>query len=568
MKIERRTVLGLGALAGAATLLGRANAAPQAESSIARTRYGSVRGRRLDGVHVFKGIRYGADTGGTNRFMPPQPPRPWKGVVPAIEEGPQCFQIDHSRPNTRVELPESEDCLRLNVWTPGLRDGRKRPVMVWLHGGGLWRGSVAGYYEDWPGEGKRGRSDSSALANNESPGQEGRNLARNHDVVVVAPNHRLGVLAYTFLEDLDPSFHGSGNAGFLDQIAALKWVRDNIEEFGGDPGNVTIFGLSGGGQKVSLLLAMPPAKGLFHKAILMSGPAPTTVTAPYAKEMTKRLLATLGINPGDPRRLQALPPEKIMQGYFEATRIVGSNKVWGLIEGFGPVVDGHILPTQPFWDGAPSVSRDVPLIVGSTRTELTAALLDIDPKRAAINWAEAARLLRPSFADKTDGILEAFRAHHPDASPWEVYSLVLAHWPTRAFTLKIADEKAKAGGAPVRVYRTDWRTPVHGGAFMSPHAIDSAFAMDNAAIDHQSNGGGADALAMGRLVSAAWTSFARTGVPTAPGMPHWPVYDPLRRATMILDLPPHVVDDPDASDRATIQAYMRGYRPEGRDPVA
>ena len=559
--------LGVGGLALAS---GAAPASGTINPSIASTKWGKVRGREIDGVHVFKGIRYAATSGGKNRFLPPRNPDPWSGTVDAVEESPQCYQVNHDKPATpgRIELPESEDCLKLNVWTPGMRDGKKRPVMVWLHTGGLWHGANAGNWEDWPAPARQAipPGGTSGIC---GPKQEGRNLSKNGNVVVVSPNHRLAVMGFTYLDDLDPYFQGSGNAGILDLVAALQWVRDNIAEFGGDPDNVCIFGLSGGGQKVSLLLAMPAAQKLFHRAVIMSGPCPVTLTPDYATEMTLRLLANLGFNKKSARKIQDVPPEAIMHAYHEILRTLGENVVWGLVEsGFAPVVDGRTLPKQPFWNGAPEFSKNVPLMLGYTPTEMTAFTLARDPSAYPMDWVAAEHRVAALLYEDGLQIMAQFRTNHPKASPWEIYSMICALWPTGAFAHKIAEERSKVHGAPVYMYRTEWRTPVRGGILMTPHAMDLSFVMDTTESDRAVNGGGEEPRAMAKLMSNAWVAFARSGSPQTKDLPDWPPFDEEKRPTMVFNLPPRMALDPDAADRKVIQDYMRRYRPIQGGPSA
>lgn len=530
-------------MGGLSLLLSNARATPAAATdSVAVTNAGKVRGRQIGGVHVFKGIRYGASTEGSGRFLPPRAATAWTGIQDAFEDGPQCFQSDpFGKLKVSYEaLPESEDCLRLNVWTPGLRDGKRRPVMVWLHGGGLWRGSVAG---DW---------------------QDGRRLAARGDVVMVSPNHRLNVLAYNYLEDIDPYFKGSGNAGLLDLVLALAWVRDNIEEFGGDPGNVTIFGQSGGGQKVSLLMAMPAARGLFRHAIIQSGPAPVTVERGYAAGNAHRLLGRLGLDARSVRRIQEVPIADLMRAYYAQFHADGGFGVLGIIQGFAPVVDGDALPQQPFWNGAPAISRDIPLLIGSTRTEMTEYTLDADPLAAQMDWSAIEHRLAALFRSDAGAVLARFRADHPQASAWEVYSLILAEWPTRIFSVKIAEEQARLRGAAVHMYRMDWRTPVRGGLLMSPHAVDVGFVLDTVQANINANGGGRDAERMADQMCNVWLAFARTGSPQTRELPAWPPYEEERRATLLFDLPSRIELDPDSADRRIIQDHMSRYRFVGR----
>ena len=326
----------------------------------ADTAFGRVRGADYEGIKTFKGIPYGATTAGRNRFMPPVDPAKWTGVRDALEYGPSAPQRE---PGVQSEssalavaaagLPgEGEDCLVLNVWTPGLDDGAKRPVMVWCHGGGFATGSGS------------------------SPGTDGTNLARRGDVVVVSINHRLNVLGFTYLGELGGAqFAQSGDVGMLDIVHALNWVRDNIAQFGGDPDKVTVFGQSGGGRKVATLLAMPSAKGLFHRAIIESGATIKLVERDQAARVARELVAKLGLQTSQLRELQSLPVDRIMSAYFDVVR---SMNVDQMTMGFSPTVDGTAVPRHPFHPTAADVSADVPLIIGSTRTELTSSADEAD----------------------------------------------------------------------------------------------------------------------------------------------------------------------------------------------
>src|SRR5688572_32649059 len=332
----------------------------QGDSVVADTTYGRVRGTEVSGIKIFKGIPYGATTTGKNRFMPPVAPAKWSGVRDAISYGPSAPQ---SEPGARraasalavaaAGLPaESEDCLVLNVWTPAVHDNRKRPVMFWCHGGGFATGSGS------------------------SPVTEGLNLARRGDVVVVTINHRLNVLGFTSLEEAGGAeFASSGDVGMVDIVAALHWVRDNISQFGGDPNTVMVFGQSGGGRKVATLLAMPSAKGLFHRAIIESGATLQLVEREQAARVASELLTTLGLDKARVRELQALPVDRIMAAYFAVVRRMNVDQ---MTHGFSPVVDGTVVPRHPFHPTASPVSADVPLMLGSTRTELTSSAAESD----------------------------------------------------------------------------------------------------------------------------------------------------------------------------------------------
>ncbi|MDF8333699.1 carboxylesterase/lipase family protein [Novosphingobium cyanobacteriorum] len=500
----------------------------------ARTRSGLVIGRSTGSAIAFKGIPYGGPTGGANRFMPPTPPVPWREPLHALHDGPASPQSNPDRPRPGAG-PESEDCLTLNVWTPALRDGRKRPVMVWLHGGGLWRLSAAGAYQD------------------------GTNLAAHGDVVMVSPNHRLGVLGFAWLQDKDSRFTGSASAGMLDLVQALQWVRDHAEEFGGDPDNVTILGQSGGGQKVSLLMAMPAAHGLFHKAIIQSGPAPLALEPAYASKLSGRLLDLLGIDKASTADIQKVPLESIMRAYYRIFDEIGGFGVMGVIQDFAPVVDGVTLPQHPFWNGASPLSRHIPLMIGSTRTEMTEYFLDAHPAAPQRSAEQVVHDLVPIFGDDAAGIVMHYRAAHPGAGLWEVDALIRSDWPTRLFTRRIADAQARLGGAPVFTYRMDWATGARGGLLMSPHAIDIAFALDTVGADPVEPGELDAQNRMQRQMGGAWLAFARTGNPQHRGIPAWPAYD-RARPTMLFNLESKFALAPDGADLDLLEAGLPRYR--------
>ena len=522
-----------------------AGAESRPEAVEVETVLGKVQGRRREGVCVFKGIPYGASTAGGGRFRPPRPAEPWSGSLPAFTDSPEAPQRDPdaaagtAAPNPFASLdpdwpvlPESEDCLKLDVWTPAA-DHRRRPVMMYFHGGGFAVGSAAGAW------------------------QSGQGLSRLGDVVFVSPNHRLNVLGHLFLDRMDPDFAGAGNAGMLDLVLALNWVRDNISRFGGDPDNVTLIGQSGGGQKISMLLAMPQAVGLFHKAIIMSGPAPKALEPDYAQDMAVRLLGKLGIARNALPRLQALPLRRIMEAYFAVFRETGGFGVLGILQGFAPVVDGATLPHHPFFGGAPRLSASVPLIIGTTRTEMTLNTLAADPTAWRMDLKGLRSNLGALFGRDTDQVIAAYQAHHPGASAWELYGLITADWPTRLYSIWIAESKARLEQAPVFMYRTDWRTPVAGGKLMSPHAIDLSMALEDARYTRTLDGGGPNVARLSHRISTAWLSFARHGDPNAGQLPTWPRYDPRsRRATMLFNSECRVADDPDGADRRTMQLIL------------
>jgi len=379
-----------------------ANDIATADAPIVEIAAGKLRGTSSAGIYSFRGVPYGVPSAGPNRFMPPEPPLPWAGVRDALAYAGRAWQLPN-RPKRRPVLetllgpadttPEGEDCLTLNVWTPGLGDGAKRPVMVWLHGGAF------GY-----GSGNRAVTD-------------GTNLARRGDVVVVSVNHRLNIFGFLHLADVgSPAWAHSGNAGMLDLVAALRWVRDNIAGFGGDPGKVTIFGESGGGGKVSVLLAMPGARGLFHRAIIQSGAAIRVSTRERANALAEAVLREVGLRSSECERLQSMPAERLLAAIAPASHAVGRSR-WPLLDryNFGPVVDGSDLPQHP---GEPAISDDIPVMIGGTREESAFFLADDDAVwNSSLSEAELRQRVAAVAGAETEEVLAAYRMAMPQASP-------------------------------------------------------------------------------------------------------------------------------------------------------
>lgn len=499
---------------------------PHPTPVLATTTSGQVRGITSEGVSVFKGIPYGGPTSGKNRFMPPTRPAPWTDVREATAFGPRCAQRGSIGAGLSRDViaalitPDnhatSEDCLVLNVWTPQV-DTSKRPVMVWLHGGGFVEGS-----------GSAGLYDGSALV-------------RRGDVVVVSLNHRLGALGY-----LHPGaaagepWASSGNAGMLDIVAALGWVHDNIASFGGDPGNVTIFGESGGGMKVTLLLAMPAARGLFHKAISESGALVRGLAPELAEEQARELLVELGLPPGDFAALQDVPVEKLLQAQNAVIEKHQNTGRFSLNTPFTPVVDGRALPNHPFEPAASPLSASVPLLLGTNQDEMTLFLYGM----SGILTDGIARVgMKRIAGDDTDRLFAHYRQKLPEASPKDVLITAFSDM-FRSATLLVAERKEEQHQAPVYVYLFTWKSPVLDGGLKAAHAMELPFVFDNADLTPGLTGRDPKRLELAAQMSATWIAFARSGNPNHPGLPQWPTYSPERHPTMVFDLPSRVEDNP------------------------
>jgi para-nitrobenzyl esterase len=532
---DRRSFMGY--TLAASTLAPRIStvlAADAAAAPIVATAAGKIRGVSDSGVYAFKGVPYGASTAGAGRFQPPAKPKPWTGVRDASELGhrsPQLLSLFHGVVPHEVEVMDrdetmGEDCLVLNVWTPTLERGRKLPVMVWLHGGGFTSGSGGFICYD------------------------GLHLAKNHDVVVVTVNHRLAALGYLYLAGLGSErFANSSNVGNLDIIAALEWARDNIATFGGDPGNVTIFGQSGGGGKVSSLMAMPAAHGLFQRAIVQSGASVKGISRDAASGNAERYLARLNLKPDQVEQLLTLPLDQLLKA---------SNEGSGPPINWGPVVDGRTLPADPFDPVATAVSANVPLLIGTVETEVTFFPGQmLEPMDDATFHGKVKQLLRTANDADVDRVIAAYRKGRPDRANTDLYLIMASDGGFRAGILLEAERKAEQTQSPVYAYYFTWRSPVRDGKLRTFHTLEIPFVFDNVDECQSMTGSGADRLPLADKMSKSWVAFARTGNPDHAGLPdRWVPYDNTRRATMIFNDKCELLNDPYGSEQRLLRSLM------------
>jgi para-nitrobenzyl esterase len=535
--VDRRRLLAGGAAVAGLLAAPMATCAAETPSEAVEIQIaeGRLRGLRTGGVDAYKGVPYGASVSGANRFKPAKPAAPWSGVFDATKLGTPSLQ-DPTTVYGKNEPAPGEDCLVLNVWAPA-GGGKGRPVMVYNHGGGYTTGSGG------------------------STDQDGSMLAREHDVVVVATNHRLGVLGYLYLGELGGAdYAGSGNQGVSDIVLALKWVARNIEAFGGDPGNVTIFGESGGGAKTSCLYAMPPIAPLFSKAIIQSGPVVRISTPDVAAQTTRMFLEQLGIAPADWRRVLEVPAPQILAAQKALNaKVRGDSGGWRGIQSlnpgsYGPIVDGDLLPHHPFDPTAPASAADKPLMIGWLDNEAAFfAWTGKDVEAFRLDEAGLRARLAGRFGDHAQALIEAYRSDRPGATPSDIYLAGASYYAMGAGSVLAAERKAAQGRAPAYVYNIAYRsnrrmdgTDIELGAM---HASDIPLVFNTVASPDTLAGSRADRFAAARNISAMWANFARTGRPSAPGQPAWPAYDLKTRSTMVLDVACTVVPDRFGTER-------------------
>lgn len=554
-KTDRRTVLQAGSAlvaAGAAGLgtqaVAQTSPSPRAVSGlggatsgeifdVVETVHGKVQGIVNAGIKEFKFIPYGAPTGGRNRYMPPRKPASWKGVR-------ECIGYGSISPQTPADLRSEygmmiqwdrhvgdggmgEDILHLNVWTPGTKDGGKRPVMVSFHGGGFATGSGNG------------------------PGYDGAQLARFGNVVVVTVNHRLAAFGYANLIDAGApeDFAFAGVCGIMDLVASLEWVRDNIANFGGDPGRVMIFGQSGGGAKTTALLGTPAAKGLFHRAAVQSGSALRFVTREDSAKTAELFISKLGLTKTNIATIQQLPWQQLLA----AQTAMGMG---GPGSGFSPVLDGHYLPHHPFDPGAPAESADVPIIVSTTLEEAALALTNFD-----VNEAGVRAILAQRYGDKADSIWSLYRNANPGKTPYLIQAQIFTDAGFRRSAHAQAERKAAAGRAPAYTYLWEWPSPGYDGKFGAVHGTDVSASFYNVR-DNIIGVGSTEGKRMCERLASAWVSFATSGDPNNEKIPHWPAFDAVNRSTMIFDTDTRVENDP----RAEMRQFW-STMPPARSPI-
>jgi para-nitrobenzyl esterase len=529
-QVDRRGFLGYTALASAGLFVDRFSAAWAQDirglptTQAVQTAAGRVRGVVRFGVNQFFGVPYAASTAGENRFMPPVKPAPWTAVRDCFMVGNRSPQ-DPDGPISEVfaldrQEPMGEECLNLNVFTPATGPGN-RPVMVWLHGGGFSGGSGNWILYD------------------------GTNLARKEDVVVVAVTHRLNLFGFLHLADAGEKWANSSNVGMQDIVAALQWIRDNIAAFGGNPGNITVFGQSGGGGKVTTLMAMPSARGLFHRAIAMSGSALRGTPRENAARATDQFLARLGIQRGQLDRLQQMTWQELQRAFFMEPRIQNL--------GGGPVVDGRILPRDQWTPDAPPFSADVPLMAGSTETE-DAWNEPVPPlEMAEDEMLTRVRRITRNDESKAREMVALYRRTHSGISNTDVWLIMNSDNTRRANAQLLSELKSTQGKAPAYLYYFTWRSPVHKGQMKSYHTLDIPFVFDNVDLAASMTGAMQERYALAHRMSAAWAAFARNGNPNHRDLPDWPAFGSAY-PTMIFGNECRAVNDPNRAERLALKA--------------
>lgn len=501
--------------------------------AVAETEYGKVRGYILRNIYQFKGIPYGANTAGKNRFMPPQKPESWEGIRPVLNYGdmaPQAITYDRSPESASGFVDNwnffnsSEDCLKLNVWTPAL-DGKKRPVLVWFHGGGFFNGNAI-----------------------EQDGYGGENLSRYGDVVVCSVNHRLNVFGFTDLSKVGgDKYIDSGNVGILDLIAALKWVNHNIKNFGGDPANVTIMGQSGGGSKVSIIATMPAAKGLVHKAVALSGNSIRATNKKISEELGEYIVKEAGLKASEIDKLQEMPWED----YYELANAASKkfnieNKNSGH-RGFSPIGDSRNIPSGTFFEPTDSTIPDIPMMYCTVKEERNPNRDNPELENISLNGVITK--LRPQYGDNADIIVHTYASSFPEARPIEVWGMLTG---VRSNVVRSANIKS-AQKSPVYMAWFTWQPPLFDGRLRAFHCLDICFWLHNTDIMLTHTGGGKRPMELSNKMSDALLAFMHNGNPNCKSLPNWPEYTPENGEVMIFDDNCIVKNDPDRKARKVLE---------------
>ena len=503
--------------------------------AVAETKYGKVKGFILRGIYNYRGIPYGADTSGKNRFIPPQPPKPWTTVLPTVWWGNTAPQImDNRYANAYSSFVDhwnyddvSEDCLKLNVWTPAI-DTKKRPVLVWLHGGGYTNGNGI-----------------------EQDGYDGENLSRKGDIVFVSINHRLGPIGFSDLSGVGgDKYKDSANVGALDMVAALEWVHDNIANFGGDPGNVTIMGQSGGGAKVCVLAAMPKAKGLFHKAVPLSGSTIKAMDQKASQKLGEYILKEAGLDASQVDKLQEMPwKEYILLANKAAQKFAAENAGVGVRGGFSPVADGVNIVKGQFFSEPDGLSADVPMLISTTFHEWgmarTMPEMELITREKAIDMLKERAGMGGGLGDKAAAAYDAYAKAFPKAKPIEVMTLVSSN---RKGVIDTANAKASQK-APVYLAWFGWEPPMFDNRMRAFHCLDICFWFANTDLMLTHTGGGKRPRALSEKMSGALLQFMKTGNPNGGGLPSWKAYTTEKGETMVLTDQPELKNDPDREAR-------------------